>query len=153
MRLARREVLAFAATAFRSSASEAAELQLAVVVHASNSASVTVSDLEAMFRVQRQHWSNGGRVVAFNLPPSSLERKLFDRVVLNLSPDQVSRYWIERRIRGGDLPPRTAPTAAFAVRLVASLPEAIGYVPRGEIGSGVRPVAWIQESGIALVPR
>src|SRR4051812_48509784 len=43
---------------------------------------------------------SGERYVPFNPPPHTVDRVGFDQVVLGMSPDDVSQFWIERKIRG-----------------------------------------------------
>ena len=71
---------------------------------------------------------NGTRLIPFNQAVGTPARALFDRIVLDLSPDQVGAYWVDRKIRNGGQPPRTLPLANLVVRVVASLPGAIGYI-------------------------
>lgn len=126
-----------------------AAVELVVIVHPDNTQSVSPSDIEAIFRTTLRHWPGGGGIVAFNLVPGSEERVSFDRAALRLTPEQVSRYWIDRRIRGGQPPPRAVSSPLLAVRLVRELRNAIGYVPASLAPSGVRMIARVR--GPALV--
>ena len=56
--------------------------------------------------------TDGIRLIPFNYPPKHPLRQSFDLLVLELRPSEVGRYWIDRRIRGEGLPPRTLPTSA-----------------------------------------
>jgi len=116
-------------------------VDLLVIVHPDNTQSLPLTDVEAIFRTTLRHWPGGGGIVAFNLVPGSAERVNFDRAALRLTPEQVSRYWIDRKIRGGQPPPRAVPSPLLVVRLVRELRYAIGYVPASLAPSGVRVVA------------
>jgi hypothetical protein len=71
-----------------------------------------------------------GRVaIPINYPPRSRWRQLFDRGVLGMGPDEVGRYWVDTRIRGGGRPPRSVPTPDIMVRVIAALRGSVGYVP------------------------
>jgi uncharacterized membrane protein len=48
-----------------------------------------------------------------------------------MSPEEVGRYWIDQKIRGGDSPPRTIDSVALLVRVVGALPGAFAYVREG----------------------
>ena len=126
-----------------------AATELVVIVHPDNTQSPSPRDIEAIFRTTLRHWPDGGGIVAFNLVPGSEERVSFDRAVLRLTPGEVSRYWIDRKIRGGESPPRSVPNPLLVVRLVRDLRSAIGYVPAALAPSGVRVIARVQ--GPALV--
>jgi hypothetical protein len=86
-------------------------------------------ELEAIFLTLRRYWDGSKIIIPFNLPPRSELRIQFDQAVLRMGPDEVGRYWLDRRVRGGAPPPRQAPDPVTLVRLVARLEGAIGYVP------------------------
>lgn len=88
-------------------------------------------ELEAIFLTLRRYWDGSKIIIPFNLPPRRDLRIQFDQAVLRMGPDEVGRYWLDRRVRGGAPPPRQAPDPVTAVRLVARLEGAIGYVPAG----------------------
>jgi hypothetical protein len=70
----------------------------------------------------------GKRLIPINHPTSTPHRVLFDTVMLGLKPDEVGRFWVDRRIRDESPPPKTVPSADLAVRVAASLPFAITYI-------------------------
>ena len=59
-------------------------------------------------------------------------------VVVSFGPDDAAKYWVDQRIRGARLPPRTASPDHLLQRVVAKLPGAISYVPAGTLLPGVR---------------
>ena len=81
------------------------------------------------------------RLVPFNAPVGSSERAGFDRRVLGMSPAEVGRYWIDRKVRGQSGAPRSLPSAAHMVKVVAKFPHAIGYVSAEQLTADVQPVA------------
>ena len=105
-------------------------------------------ELEAIFTTQRRYWSGSQAIVPFNLPPRSDPRILFDHVVLRMDPDEVGRYWLDRRVRGGPPPPRQAPDALTAARLVARLEGAIAYGLAIQTVPDVRVVARIRDGKV-----
>jgi hypothetical protein len=82
----------------------------------------------------------GQRLTAFNLPAASAERQLFERLVLGMTPDQVAKYWIDRRIRGEGGAPKTAPNPEVLLKIAANFPGALAYVPQGMTAPGVKTV-------------
>jgi len=70
----------------------------------------------------------GKRLIPINHPTGTPNRVLFDRVMLGLSPEEVGRFWVDRRIRDESPPPKTVPSPDLAVRVAASLPFAITYI-------------------------
>jgi ABC-type phosphate transport system substrate-binding protein len=123
-------------------AGAATDLELVVIVNLKNSvSSLSRDELEALFTLSRQRWSNGDPVIVLNLEPGSGPRTHFDRVVLGMAPDEAARFWIDRRIRGRGNPPTKAPNPVTALKVVAALTGAISYVPKSQLGPGVKVVA------------
>ncbi|MBA3452233.1 MAG: hypothetical protein H0T42_03935 [Deltaproteobacteria bacterium] len=81
------------------------------------------------------------RMIPFNSPPGSAERIAFDRFVLGMSPDQVGRLWVDRKIRGQSPAPRSLPSALHTTKIVAKFPSAISYVRVDHITADVDVVA------------
>jgi hypothetical protein len=102
--------------------------RLLVIVHPNNAAQLSVADLRAIFLTRRVDWPNGERIIAFNYPARHPVRVAFDQAVLGMNPDEVARYWIDRRVRGGNRPPKQVPNANLMTRVVERLEGAIGYV-------------------------
>jgi hypothetical protein len=73
-----------------------------------------------------------------NLSPGTPERVALDRILLGRGPDDVARYWIERRIRGQGSPPRVIPSASLLAKIVARVPLTIGYVGDMPLPPGVK---------------
>lgn len=71
---------------------------------------------------------DGTRLVPFNQATGSPGRIQFDELVLGLKPHEVGAFWIDQRIRRTIEPPRSLPSSDLMIRVVASLPGAIGYV-------------------------
>lgn len=112
---------------------------IAVIVNASTTklSEISIATLRRAFRGEVADTPEGKRLVPLNGALRSAERERFDRKVLGLAADEVARFWIDRRIRDEGLPPRTVPTELI-VRVVASYPNAIGYVALDRVGKGVR---------------
>ena len=55
-----------------------------------------------------------------------------------MNQDQVGRYWVDRRIRGQGMPPRTAPSQAIVRRVIPLLPGAIGYLSVDQLDGSVQ---------------
>ena len=120
------------------------ELTLEVIVHAGSPVKeLSAYELEALFTRTQSRWGDGTAVIPFSFPMNSEARVLFDRVALRLNPDEVGRFWLDRRIRGLGLPPKQVPSAALMLQVVANLNGAVGYLPATRNHDGVRVVARI----------
>ena len=125
---------------------------LAVIVNPSTRASSISSDrLEAIFSLSEREWSAGVPVIPFNYAPGTSLREQFDQAILGMGPDEVARFWIDRRIRGFGDSPRKVPSVALMLRVIAKLPGAIGYVPESAVTSDVTGIARIK-NGKVLPP-
>jgi len=113
-----------------------------VVVVARGSAVTNISrdDLKRCFLGDRI--SAGDKtLVPFNTAPNSPERVAFDKAVLGMTPDEVGRFWIDRKIRGQSPAPRSLPSAAHVAKVAAKFPNAIGYLPADQMTSDIQAVA------------
>jgi hypothetical protein len=118
--------------------------QLDIIVHSGAPVTrMSAHEVEAVFTRTQTRWGDGSPVHPFSFPTASETRQLFDRVALRLGPEEVGRFWLDRRIRGLGMPPRQVPTAALMVQVIASLVGSIGYAPSGRSSEGVRVVARI----------
>ncbi len=82
--------------------------------------------------------SRGQRLIALNHAPSAKERLAFDKLVLGMSEEEVSRYWVDRKIRGQSGAPKAIDPADVHPRVVAKLAGAIGYVRSSELRDDVK---------------
>lgn len=142
-----------AALAASSVVARADDPELAVVVHpAVGVRALSTAELEAIFTSTMQRWPDGKSIIPFAYAPEDPVRRLFDRVVLRMGPEEVGRFWVDQRIRGGAAPPRRAPSPRLAARVVARLPGSIAYVPVADVGAeNVRIVARVR-GGVVVPP-
>jgi len=107
---------------------------LVVIVNQSSKVTkLNATQLYDIFTSARRTWSDGQRVMGFNMPPRSQARTQFDRAVLQREPEQVARFWVDQRVRGGARAPRSVSKASLILRLVETAKGAIGYVPESSI--------------------
>jgi hypothetical protein len=126
-----------------------AEEPLIVVVHEQSPVEkLSAYELEALFTRSQTRWSDGRAVYPFSFPAGTPARELFDRVVLRLNPEQVGRFWLDRRIRGLGMPPKQVPSAGLMLQVIANLPGAVGYVTGTRASPGVRVVARIVQGKV-----
>ena len=153
MSLTRRKfLLLLAAVGLSTTYSFASDPTLAVIVHPEVEVKqLSDVELESIFLTERRYWSGTRPIIPFNLAPRSEERALFDRVVLRMEPEAIARYWLDRRVRSGNPPPRQAPDPMTVGRLGAKLPGAIGYIPESFVTHEVRVLARIR-NGKVLAP-
>jgi hypothetical protein len=110
-----------------------------VVAKGSSITSITKSDLKHCFMGESTS-ADGKPLVPFNAEPKSAERAGFDRGVLGMSPDEVGRYWVDRKVRGQSGAPRSLPSVVYVQKVVAKFPNAISYLPVDQLTPDVQPV-------------
>ena len=76
----------------------------------------------------------------FNRPARTHVRIAFDKKVLGLSPHDVGRYWIDRKVRGERGAPRSLSSSLQVAKVVARFPGAIGYMRADQMPSWVKAV-------------
>jgi hypothetical protein len=99
---------------------------------------ITTALLRRAFLGEAAEYAAGKRLIPINNPLSTPARVSFDRKVLSLEPQEVGRFWIDRRIRDQSGPPKTVPSADLALRVVMSLPGAISYIYPDQVNDKVR---------------
>jgi hypothetical protein len=82
----------------------------------------------------------GTRLVPLNFMPNSRERIAFDTTVLKMSPEEVARYWIDRKIRGLPGSPRAVAPVEVLMKVVGRLPGAVSYGEPGNVSPDVKVI-------------
>jgi ABC-type phosphate transport system substrate-binding protein len=80
---------------------------------------------------------SGHRLIPLNPPAKDDTRRRFDLAVLQLQPDMIGPYWVDRRLRGQNGPPKTVPDSALLLTVVERLAGAISYVDVGMVTTKV----------------
>lgn len=117
-------------------------IEIVVVANkAVNAARISRDELRPIFQTKKDTWPDGTPAKPINLPDTSPVRRAFDSAVLGLDADRVARYWIDRKIRGGERPPPTVSSSALVVKLVSKTAGALGYVEASAVDGSVKVVA------------
>ncbi len=117
------------------------DVALAVIVAPTSKLSnISAGDLKRVFQSERLTDPEGNRLIALNHPPKTVDRVGFDQAVLGMDAEAVGRFWIDRKIRGGNGPPRTVESLTTLRRVVEKLPGAIGYLRPGQLTNEVRVI-------------
>jgi hypothetical protein len=119
----------------------AAEPRLVIVVAASSPLSnISKTALRRAFLAEPTV-VDGIKLLPLNQNPGTPERGRFDRAVLDLSPVEMSSFWIDQRIRGQGNPPRAIPSVPLLARLVGQLPGCISYMRETDVPPGVKALS------------
>lgn len=110
-----------------------------VIVHPKNPTNdISLHALRAIFLRQKRNWPDRTPIIVINFKARSQPRVAFDYLVTRMRPDEVAAYWIDLRIRGKGLPPRSLTSSRLIQRIVARNREVISYVPAGELTEYVK---------------
>jgi hypothetical protein len=101
---------------------------------------LTLNELRRIFTNADDSAFSGQRSVPFNHTAHSTDRIGFDQTVLHMNPDEVSRFWIDRKIRGLPGPPRAVDSLSQLLRLVARNSGGIGYARPAQVSGDVRVI-------------
>lgn len=149
MRLARRSLLslslglllAHVVTGAKPAAADAPKQVLAVVVGRGSSVNgMSYYDLKRAF-MGESTVASGTRLLPLNFLPGSRERTGFDKAVLKMSPEEVARYWIDRKIRGLPGSPRAVGPVDVLMKVVGRLPGAVSYADPRDVTPDVKVIA------------
>lgn len=117
------------------------DVALAIIVSPTSKLSnISIADLRRVFQSERLTDPEGNKLIALNHPPKTVDRVGFDQTVMGMDADEVGRFWIDRKIRGGNGPPRTVESLATLRRVVEKLPGAIGYIRPAQLSNEVRAI-------------
>jgi hypothetical protein len=123
------------------SARAAERVVLAVFVSKDSSLrDLKMSELRRIFTNADDSAFSGERNVPFNHTAHSTDRIGFDQTVLRMGPDEVSRFWIDRKIRGLPGPPRAVDSLSQLLHLVSRNSGGIGYARPGQVTREVRVI-------------
>ena len=111
-----------------------------VVAKGSGVTNISRSDLKRCF-LSESVSAGDKTLVPFNASPSSPDRTGFDKAVLGMSPEEVGRLWVDRKVRGQSAAPRSLPSPAHVAKVAAKFPGAIGYLPADQMTSDIQAVA------------
>jgi hypothetical protein len=99
-----------------------------------------MTELRRIFTNADDSGFSGRRRVPFNHTARSSDRVGFDKTVLRMGPEEVSRFWIDRKIRGLPGPPRAVDSLSQLLRLVSHTSSGIGYARPSQLTNDVRAI-------------
>jgi hypothetical protein len=111
-----------------------------VVAKGSSVTNISRSDLKRCFLGEPVS-AGDKNLVPFNAAVGTPERSGFDKAVLGMTPDEVGRFWVDRKVRGQSAAPRSLPSPAHIAKVAAKFPSAIGYLPADQLTSDIQAVS------------
>lgn len=114
---------------------------ISVIVHPSNSTSLTEDEVARIFLGKMKSFPGGGSAVPINAADGSNQRDTFNDVVLQKSSSQIKAYWSKLIFTGKGTPPQEADSDSEILNLIKSNPNLIGYVSNEAVTGDVKVVA------------
>jgi hypothetical protein len=124
------------------SAQAALEPEALAIVVAKSSPIVSLSqyELKRLYLGSLITDSSGQRIIAFHQAPSSPDRLRFEQRVLGMTPDELARYWIDRKIRGQGGAPKAVTPVELLQKVVSKLEHSVAYVRVANVQPDVRVI-------------
>lgn len=94
--------------------------------------SLSREDAIKVFMGRYRKLPDGSPAQPLDLDPDSEARKNFYRLLINKSLEEVNAYWARLIFSGHTLPPQQAQGAEDVLTRIASDPQIIGYMDRGD---------------------
>jgi hypothetical protein len=113
---------------------------VAVIVHPESTLEgLTLDELVALCRLDRQHWRTGHRVYLILPESGTAEKKVLLERVYQMNDAALKQFWLEKLYRGEIAAfPHVEPSGGAARRLVARAPEALALVDAATVDSTVK---------------
>jgi ABC-type phosphate transport system substrate-binding protein len=103
--------------------------KICVVVNKNNKINeIKISELKQIFLSFMKKWKEGTKINAYNLKANSESRILFQKKILNSTPDKMKDYWIKKRIQGKEFPPENCSSELLVGKFISIKKGGIGYV-------------------------
>ncbi|MGC4094282.1 MAG: hypothetical protein QM756_41515 [Polyangiaceae bacterium] len=101
--------------------------ELLVIVHSGNPANtLDKATIKSRFLKQNPEWGDGNKVRPADQPGAA--RVAFVSKVLDMTPKDYERYWLERKYAAAEPPPRKVDDDEAMVKYVGASKGAIGFV-------------------------
>jgi len=115
---------------------------LVIVTQKSSALSdLTLRELKRLYQSEQVNGPDGTPIIPLNRPTGSPARVAFDQLVLKMDPDEVGRYWIDRKIRGQTGAPKAIPSLDLLRRAVASVAGTLTYLSAAEVTADLKVVS------------
>lgn len=106
----------------------AANADIAIIVHPSNTAEISEKSIENLFLGKSRTFSNGSSAIPLTLDVKSKLMNEFCEKFLDKTNNQFRSYWARLMFSGAGVAPKTIDSEEEMLELVAANPNVIGFV-------------------------
>ena len=119
-----------------------ASAEVVTVVSAQNpTTALSRSEVSNIFLGKTSRFPDGTPAVPIDQPEGSALRAEFYRSVSNQQPAQIKAYWSKMIFTGRGQPPAVADNDEQMKKILASRPDAIGYIDRASVDQRIKVLA------------
>jgi len=117
--------------------------EVAIVVHPDNElVDVSRGELERIFRVDRERWSDGQRIYLVMQEEGSFQKRIVLERIYRMTSDELKRFWLAKIYRGEMTSfPKTFSSDESILRFVSRVPNAIGFIDAARADRSVKVVS------------
>jgi ABC-type phosphate transport system substrate-binding protein len=116
-----------------------AEAQISVIVASSSSNSPNQTEIVEMFVGAKTTWNDGTRVQIVDQPTTAVGKQFYEQV-LDRSPVEVRRAFVELVLSGQAAKPERSSSDDGVKSSVANTPGAIGFIQSSSLDSSVKEI-------------
>ena len=98
---------------------------------------ITLTDLEGIFKKEIKKLDDGSMLIPINREYGTDIRNSFVEMVFKKSPDEMKRFWLEKKYKGVT-PPSVQKSVLAVKRMVNNVPGAISYILESEVDDSVK---------------
>jgi ABC-type phosphate transport system substrate-binding protein len=122
----------------------AVQAQIAVIVHKSvPDNSLDAGKLADVYSLKTQKWTDGARIVVFDLKTDDAVREKFYKFI-EKNPADLRKTWMRLQLTGEGKAPDAFKSEDEILQQIASTSGAIGYVSAGKVTDAVKVIARIE---------
>lgn len=118
-----------------------ANVLVIVTQKSSKLGNLTLRELKRLYQSEQVNGPDGAPLIPLNRPLGSPARVAFDKLVLKMGPDDVGRYWIDRKIRGQTGAPKAVPSLELLRQAVASISGTLTFLSAAEVTADLKVVS------------
>lgn len=114
---------------------------VAVIVNPANgNAQMTEEQVQQLFLGKTSSFPNGTPALPVDQPSSSASNTAFYEQVVKKSGSQLKAYWTKLVFSGGGTPPQEVGDDNAVKQIVATNPNAIGYIDSAKVDASIKVV-------------
>lgn len=113
---------------------------IVVIVNKANTAGITRTVIEKIYKGEMTNWPNGAKIEPLDLPEKSPVRASFTSLLLGKSVVSIKAVWQVKLYSGRGIPPRVLNSDDEVKGTVAANQNAIGYIEASHLDGSVKAV-------------